>query len=118
MVPFCLEIGDFTVLPRDASLRYAKAGFPSKIVESLANATPVMCNYSSDLELYLKDGKEALIAKDHTPEAFAETIRRALLLSAEDKQRMSEHALACAKEKFDYRNYTERLKTFIENGDM
>ena len=108
-----MEEADFTVLPRDASLRYAKAGFPSKVVESLANATPILCNYSSDLELYLTDGEDALIARDHTPEALAETIRRAIALTAEDKQRMSAAALECAKKHFDYRQYVSPLKELL-----
>ncbi len=109
-----MEEADFTVLSRDASLRYAKAGFPSKVVESLANATPILCNYSSDLELYLTDGENALITKDHTPEEFAKTIRRALALTAKEKQEMSMAAIESAKKYFDYRSYTECLKKFIE----
>lgn len=109
-----MEEADFTVLSRDASLRYAKAGFPSKVVESLSNATPILCNYSSDLELYLTDGENALIADDHTPEAFAKTIRRALALTAKEKQEMSVAAVESTKKYFDYRNYTDRLKRFIE----
>lgn len=111
-----LRSADFLVLPRDASLRYAKAGFPSKVVESLANATPVLCNYSSDLELYLTDGENALIADDHTPEALAATLRRALCLTAAEKERMSENALRTAERFFDYRLYVEPLQEFI-NGD-
>lgn len=110
-----MEKADFTVLPRDASLRYAQAGFPSKVVESLANATPILCNYSSDLELYLTDGENALIARDHTPQALAETIRRATTLSVEEKQKMSAVALESAKKYFDYRNYTDRLQHFFDN---
>lgn len=109
-----MEEADFTVLPRDASLRYAKAGFPSKVVESLANATPILCNYSSDLELYLTDGADALIARDHTPEALAETIRRAIALTAEDKQKMSSAALECAKKHFDYRGYASALGELLQ----
>ena len=111
-----MKSADFVVLPRDASLRYAQAGFPSKVVESLVNATPVLCNYSSDLELYLTDGENALIADDHTPEALAVTLRRALCLTAAEKERMSENALRTAERFFDYRLYVEPLQEFI-NGD-
>ena len=52
-----LQETDFTVLIRDASLRYAKAGFPTKVVESLMSGTPVICNLSSDLDEYLVDGE-------------------------------------------------------------
>ena len=103
-----MDAADFTILVRNASLRFAKAGFPSKVVESLSNATPILCNYSSDLELYLHDGDNALIAEDHTPEALVKTIRRALALSPEEKSKMSKDALKSAKKYFDYRNYSEQ----------
>lgn len=108
-----MEEADFTVIPRDASMRFAKAGFPSKVTESLANATPILCNYSSDLGLYLTDGENALIARDHTPEALAETLRRAIRLTVEEKQQMSQKALESAKKYFDYRNYTAALCEFL-----
>lgn len=108
-----MKEADFTVLPRDASLRYAKAGFPSKIVESLVNATPIICNYSSDLELYLTDGENAIVARDHTPEALAEAIRRALALSVEEKLEMSKKALESAETHFDYRKYADKLEEFL-----
>lgn len=110
-----MDAADFTILVRDASLRYAQAGFPSKVVESLANATPVLCNYSSDLELYLHDGKNALIAEDHSPEALLKTIRRALALSPEEKSRMSYNARESAEKYFDYRKYSAALRAFLEN---
>ncbi len=109
-----MEEADFVVLPRDASLRYAKAGFPSKVTESLANATPIFCNLSSDLELYLNDGENAVISRSHTPADLAEALKRALALSAEEKLRMSENALKTANEFFDYRNYKDVLKEFID----
>ncbi len=108
-----MEEADFVILPRDASLRYAKAGFPSKVTESLANATPIFCNISSDLELYLKDGENAVISRSHTPEDLAEGLKRAFALSAEEKLRMSENALKTANEFLDYRNYKDDLKEFI-----
>ena len=111
-----MEEADFTVLPRDASRRYAQAGFPSKVVESLSNATPILCNYSSDLELYLHDGNNALIAENHTPEALAETIRKALLLTPEEKSQMSKNARESAKEYFDYRNYSGALDAFFQSA--
>ena len=100
---------DFTVLPRDASLRYAKAGFPSKVVESLSNSTPILCNLSSDLDLYLKDGENAIIADSHHPEDLAKAIRRALELSTEMKREMRAKARESAEKHFDYRNYSDLL---------
>lgn len=113
-----MQNADFTLLFRDPDLRYAKAGFPSKIVESLANATPVFCNCSSDLELYLKDNENAIIAKDHSPEAIVEAIRRAAKLSVENKLCMSKEALESAKKYFDYQLYQNALSEFLCNYDI
>ncbi len=109
-----MEEADFTMLPRDAEARYAMAGFPSKVTESLANATPIFCNLSSDLALYLKDGENAVIARDHSPEALAEALRRAILLAPEEKNEMSRKALESARDKLDYHIFADTLKKIIE----
>ena len=57
-----LGFADFTVLFRP-DRGYARAGFPSKVPESLAAGTPVICNLSSDLALYLADGENAVICR-------------------------------------------------------
>lgn len=111
-----MEDADFSVLPRNSELRYAKAGFPSKVVESMANATPLLCNYSSDLELYLKDGYNSVIAENHSPEALLVALKKALSLTPTEKQEMSANALSTAVSKFDYRLYVNSLKTFLEEG--
>jgi hypothetical protein len=58
-----LSKADFTVLMRSEEQRYAKAGFPTKFVESLATATPVIANSTSDLGMYLKDGENGYVVK-------------------------------------------------------
>ena len=50
---------DFAFLLRPPEERYAKAGFPTKAVESLSVGTPMLCNFSSDLSAYLKDGENS-----------------------------------------------------------
>lgn len=71
------------MLIRDENLRYAKAGFPTKIVESLACGTPPLCNYSSDLELYLKDRQNSIIANGHTAKDVCEAVKNALCIVKE-----------------------------------
>lgn len=109
-----MENADFSFLARDKDLRYAKAGFPSKVVEALSNATPMLCNITSDLADYLVDGENAIIAEDHTPEALCHALRRAIKMTAAEKQEMSKKALETAKSRFDYRMYKETIKDFFE----
>lgn len=52
---------NFSVVQRDPWPRYAKAGFPSKVAESLLVGTPVLANLSSDLAEHLTDGENAIV---------------------------------------------------------
>lgn len=98
---------DFTILIRDASLRYAKAGFPTKVVESLMSGTPVICNLSSDLGDYLIDGCNSIISESIEPENICKAIRRAANLSSEKRNKMKLEARDTAEKCFDYRNYID-----------
>ena len=109
-----LQTADFSVLLRDP-LRFAHAGFPTKFVESLANATPVIANLTSDLGEYLHDGVEGLVCRGNTAEAFSQTLRRASLLSAEQRKSMRQAALAQALHSFDFRRHAEPLSVFLED---
>ena len=108
-----MNTADFVVLSRNAELRYAQAGFPSKVVEALSNSTPMLCNLSSDLSDYLIDGQNAIIATDHTPKAFAEAIHRAVMMTHEQRKTLCEKAEESAQCFFDYRNFCDLLYQFI-----
>ena len=108
-----LQRSDFTVLLRSPELRYAKAGFPTKVVESLSAATPVICNITSDLGDYLSDGKNSLIVEHCSSQAFAKAIRRALSLTMEEKYNLCNHARHTAEQHFDLLKYSEPFKRFL-----
>ncbi|MET0760137.1 MAG: glycosyltransferase [Flavobacterium sp.] len=108
-----LEKTDFTVLLRSSELRYAKAGFPTKVVESLATATPVICNITSDLGDYLINRENSLIVEACTAEAFVITLRKALALSFTEKQTLCYNARKTAEQEFDYRNFKKQFNTFL-----
>lgn len=108
-----VRMADFSLLLRDETLRYAKAGFPTKIVESLACGTPPMCNYSSDLSMYLVDGENAFIINGHNAQAVNVTLERILCLDKTRFDRIRVNARATAEKCFDYRNYKETVKSFF-----
>lgn len=108
-----LEEADFTVLLRSQTQRYAKAGFPTKIVESLASGTPVICNITSDLRDYIHDGENGIIVEECTAEAFSIAVKRALNLSYEQRKNMYGNARKCAEENFDYRLYSSSVSDFL-----
>ena len=98
---------------RDNSLRYARAGFPTKIVESLSSGTPPICNLSSDLGLYLEDGKNAFFAAGFAPEDIKEALEKALATSSEERAEMRAAARKTAEEQFDYRHYVNALADLV-----
>jgi glycosyltransferase involved in cell wall biosynthesis len=108
-----LEKADFTVLLRSPTLRYAKAGFPTKVVESLATATPVICNITSDLGDFLIHNDNSLIIEGCNSKAFTKTLRIALALSIEEKKILSSNSRKTAEQNFDFRNYKEPFKAFL-----
>ncbi|NMD70175.1 glycosyltransferase family 4 protein [Bacillus sp. DNRA2] len=105
-----LAQADFTILLRSQEQRYAKAGFPTKVVESLATATPVMLNITSDLGDYINDMSEGIIIKDCTATECASAIKRAISLDYSQREFMKKNARLCAETNFDYRLYEESLK--------
>ena len=112
----CLEKADFTILIRPAKMRYAKAGFPTKVPESLSTATPIICNLTSDLHMYLEDGENAVIAEGYSTEAVKNALHRALSLTLEQRERMCRNARDTAIQQFDYRLYVDEINDFIEHS--
>jgi len=108
-----LPKADFTVLLRPSELRYAMAGFPTKVVESLATGTPLICNLSSDLGDYLNDGENCLIVENCSSTSFRKVLEKALALSVEEKKVFSKNARETAEKHFDYNNYLEQFKVFL-----
>lgn len=108
---------DFSVLLRKPLL-YAQAGFPTKFAESLACCTPVVANITSDIGMYLTDGIEGIVCSDFSPDAFADSLRRILELSTSERKAMRYSARALAEKHFDFRRYTEPMRSFIETLRM
>jgi glycosyltransferase involved in cell wall biosynthesis len=109
-----VSAADFSVLVRP-SLRFAQAGFPTKIPESLAVGTPVICNLTSDLGEYIHNGVEGLVCHDHSPDAIADAIERALSMTPMQFSEMRQAARAQAECSFDYRVFVEPLRAFLED---
>ncbi len=108
-----LSKADFTVLLRPEALRYAKAGFPTKVVESLASATPVITNITSDLGMYLSDVQNCLLVDECSAEALAVAVKKAIEISVGEKAALCLNARAVAENCFDYKGYAENIKNLI-----
>lgn len=108
-----LRVADFATLLRDPSERFTKAGFPSKVAESLSSSTPMITNLTSDLGDYLIDGKNAIIVEDYSREAFAKAILRATTSDKKERKEMQENARETAVKYFDYRVYEVSISQLL-----
>lgn len=106
---------NFTLLLRDEKLRYAIAGFPTKIVESLKYGTPPICNISSDLGEYLVNQKNAIIIEGVNPKSVKKALDTALELDSDDRSRMRKAARESATRFFDYRLYGNQILSLLMN---
>lgn len=107
-----IQKSDFSIILRE-SKRFANAGFPTKFVESLANGTPVIANYTSDIQLYLEDGTEGLVPRDCSISSLEETLIKAKSMTQEQLLEMRRSAHARALSSFDYKNYINELSDFL-----
>lgn len=105
---------DYTILIRRAGERYSQAGFPTKVVESLASATPVIANLTSDLGFYLQDGINSFVLKDLEP-SYIEQFLKDLAQNLQIGQRMemANFARRTADKYFDYSVYRDALMKLI-----
>lgn len=108
-----LADADFSILLRPANERYAKAGFPTKSVEAMMNGCAMLCNVTSDLGLYLKDGENAILVEECSVEAMYKAFIRVSQLSCEELNSLRKAARKTAELKFDYRIYIDTVRSFL-----
>lgn len=109
------KTSDFSLLLRRPE-RYAHAGFPTKIVESLAMGTPVIINLTSDLGEYVHEGDEGLICDDNSVDALVSKLKKAMTLSVNERVKMRHRAREQAALSFDCFKYKQILKEFIQRN--
>ena len=109
-----LRDADFTVLMRPSDERYAKAGFPTKVVESLAAGTPVICNYSSDLEMYLKHEVNSIILSECSQEECCKKLLKIAGMDILEIQKMKRAARETAECEFDWKKYVSQIYSLLD----
>lgn len=112
-----LKNSDFSILVRN-SLRFTNAGFPTKFVESMASATPVIANLTSDLECFLRDGINGFIIEAPDASSIEIALRRASSLDVETKGRMKKNAIDDAKRFFSCDAYADDINALFVRIDM
>ena len=108
-----LKRAHFSILLRPAEQRYAKAGFPTKIPESLAVGTPIICNFSSDLGDFLSDGVNCIEVRSCNEGDMREAMEQVLRLNNHELKELSVNARKLAVEKFDYRLFISEVSDIL-----
>lgn len=104
---------DYTILLRHNTVN-ANAGFSTKVGESMACGTPVICNITSDLSLYVKDGDTGIVCDDETVDSCAMAYRRILSMNENQYVKMRSNAKAVAETGFNLNTYVTLLGNLIE----
>jgi glycosyltransferase involved in cell wall biosynthesis len=107
-----LAKADFSIMLRPP-LRFAHAGFPTKLVESMALGVPVIANLTGDIGMHVRDGIEGILIADESPAAFAEGVRRIYALEKNQRVFMRDNARREAERSFDYPKWVKPLDLFM-----
>jgi glycosyltransferase involved in cell wall biosynthesis len=92
---------------------FSKAGFPSKVAESLAHGVPVICNYTSDMRRLLS-GENCLVhVLDETPNSIGMALTKLSSISDKDYFKLRKNALKAAKRHFSLEAYTNKMHNVI-----
>lgn len=103
---------DFSAIIREDTL-VTRAGFPTKLSESLACGTPVITTPSSNISDYIINGKNGYITDGFSYESIKNTIKVALINSNMiDLVKMHEYTKN--SNPLVYHEYTNRVKKVIE----
>lgn len=114
--PKAMEIikkSDFSVLLRP-NKRYAKAGFPTKFVESLTVGTPVIANFTSDLSDFLTDSENGIVCMNESESSLYAALVKASSLTKNELIEMRKYARQVAEKHFDVGVLKEQLNLFLE----
>ena len=104
---------DFSIVLRDPSLRVNKAGFPSKVVESMRLGVPVICNYSSDLGDYLVHNNNSIIVESLNVVDLSRRLQELLQMPQSDREEIGKMARQTISERLDSKRFEDKFRYII-----
>ena len=106
---------DFSMIIRRDE-RYAKAGFPTKMVEALSNGVGVIATPCGDIPNYITNGENGYLVEFTSVETeLVELFDRISHLSSDEINRIKNNALETAKVSFSPENYASELYSFLND---
>lgn len=105
---------DFQVMLRKDE-RFTRAGFPSKVGESLSLGTPIIGNLSSNMSDYLLNDINSILVARSDAGSFFSALHRAASLASNEYAVLQENALKCALLNFRPENYSVQISAFLKD---
>lgn len=105
-----VQSSDFMIFLRDDT-RITRAGFPTKLVESISCGTPVLANATSCITDYLSDGVNGFLIDVGSRDSLIVSLQSVLEINREQIDKMKRTCLESAM--FDYRNYKQVFGSFM-----
>jgi glycosyltransferase involved in cell wall biosynthesis len=114
LIPAYYKEADFMVLIREPS-RKNMAGFPTKFAEAITAGVPVIANTTSDLGKFIVNGKSGFVVEGYSYEDLLITLRNHVIpLSRKSIDNMKQFT-AANNILFDYRYYSHKIESFLNN---
>lgn len=110
-----LHAADFSIIIRDDTKRYAKAGFSTKFVESFSMSLPVIANLTGDMGTYLKNGINGFVIEKPTVEDFCNTIRYVYNKQMGKNKEMKRNAYNTFLDYFELTNYQKPILSYFNS---
>lgn len=107
-----IEKADFSILFRE-NLRYAKAGFSTKLSESLSLGVPVLCNAVGGADEIIVDGFNGIKIEGCDSASIMNAIERLLLMDDNSIDTLKQHAIETAKQRFVGKLYIRKLNETV-----
>ena len=104
---------DFSVVLRDPLLRVNRAGFPSKVVESMSHGVPVICNYSSDLRDYLTHNENSIVVNRLDVAELSEQLQILAYMPQSNREEIGERAHQTISEKLNSKLFEDNFRYII-----
>lgn len=105
-------MADFSILFRE-NLRYAKAGFSTKLSESLSLGIPVLCNAVGGADVIIQDGINGIKINSYEVEEIIKAIERILDMDQQTIDKMKKNALNAAQRLFLGSQYIDTLNNIV-----
>ncbi len=113
-VPELYRQSDFSIILRD-NKRYANAGFPTKLVESLTCGIPVISNSTSDIPKFIVNRENGYLLPDNSITSLNRCFTELLTLTKDEIKHMKTKAKESSICNFDIRIYSDLILNYFQN---